>query len=109
LPTKRRERIGEDMPEILNKKQLEDAIKCRDFGTGCCDKNKKRCSAGGVGICIENAACTALTYREMLERIEWCCLTDYGIGRAPTCPFCGNVKSEGHKPDCEWVVAMKWE
>jgi hypothetical protein len=57
------------MPEILNKKQLEDAIKCRDFGTGCCDKNKKRCSAGGVGICIENAACTALTYRDMLELI----------------------------------------
>jgi hypothetical protein len=46
---------------------------------------------------------------EEAERIEWCCLTDYGIGRAPTCPFCGNVKSEGHKPDCEWVVAMKWE
>lgn len=57
---------------MLTKKQLEDAIKCRDFGTGCCDKNKKLCSVGGVGICIENAARTALAYREMLEKIvEW--------------------------------------
>ena len=95
------------MPEILNKKQLEDAAEC---GT---DKPCSKCNCrdirkrNPVCKCVSEVAQTALAYREMLERIEWCCLTDYGIGRAPTCPFCGNVKSKGHKPFCEWVVAMK--
>lgn len=87
------------MPEILNKKQLEDAIKCRDFGTGCCDKNKKRCSAGGVGMCIENAACTALAYRDMLERLEWVD-NDY-------CPICWQYKANGHANDCELAALLK--
>ena len=87
---------------ILSKRELEEITKCERVEV--CKHDYVPCEYCGIEI-----ARTALAYREMLERIEWCCLTDYGIGRAPTCPFCGNVKSEGHKPDCEWVVAMKWE
>ena len=87
---------------MLTKRQLEDAIKCRDFGTGCCDKNKKRCSAGGVGICIENAACTALAYRDILERLEWV----YN-GGAQECPWFQNSKGAGHSDDCELAALLK--
>ena len=95
---------------MLTKKQLEDAIKCRDFGTGCCDKNKKRCSAGGVGICIENAAQTALAYREMLERLEWQSFAgEHGF--IANCPMCGGAKPDvlggGHEPDCELAALLK--
>jgi hypothetical protein len=99
------------MPEILNKKQLEDAIKCRDFGTGCCDKNKKRCSAGGVGMCIENAAQTALAYRElaekrrlMLKQLEW---KGYDIIVEACCPICHNREEEGHEEGCELAALLK--
>ena len=95
------------MPEILNKKQLEDAIKCRDFGTGCCDKNKKRCSAGGVGICIENAACTALAYREMLERLEWSLKQELLKNYRHYCPICERNKLVGHAADCELAALLK--
>ncbi len=95
---------------MLTKKQLEDAIKCRDFGTGCCDKNKKRCSAGGVGMCIENAAQTALAYREMLEQLEWQSFAgEHGF--IANCPMCGGAKPDvlggGHEPDCELAALLK--
>lgn len=99
------ERIGEDMPEILNKKQLEDAIKCRDFNTGCYDKNKKLCSAGRVGMCTENAAYTALAYRAMLKRLEWSMPEDRWGG--DYCPMCGNSDLEGHTADCELAALLK--
>ena len=85
---------------MLTKKQLEDAIKCRDFGTGCCDKNKKRCSAGGVGMCIENAAKTALAYREMLEEV---------IKHLSHCPFCKINRPwlYKHKDGCKLAALLK--
>lgn len=89
------------MPEILNKKQLEDAIKCRDFNTGCYDKNKKLCSAGRVGMCTENAAYTALAYREMLERLEFSNLTWEGA----ECYICAG-KGE-HEEGCELAALLK--
>ena len=95
---------------MLTKRQLEDAIKCRDFGTGCCDKNKKRCSAGGVGMCIENAAQTAIAYRVMLERLEWSLkgkLRKTSPEREYYCPICENNKRIGHASDCELAALLK--
>lgn len=61
------------MPEILNKKQLEDAAEClarfHERTCGQCSCNKFRYGYVGSYGCTENAAQTALAYREMLELI----------------------------------------
>ena len=96
-------RIGEDMPEILNKKQLEDAAEClarfHERTCGQCSCNKFRYGYVGSYGCTENAAKTALAYREMLERLEWVD-NDY-------CPICWQYKANGHAADCELAALLK--
>lgn len=57
---------------MLTKKQLEDAAEClarfHERTCGQCSCNKFRYGYVGSYGCTENAAKTALAYREMLER-----------------------------------------
>jgi len=89
------------MPEILNKKQLEDAIKC--------DATCQNCSLIRIGEyksdCIPAIAQTALAYRDMLERLEWSMPADRWGG--DYCPMCGNSDLEGHTADCELAALLK--
>lgn len=91
------ERIGEDMPEILNKKQLEDAIKC--------DATCQNCSLIRIGEyksdCISEIAQTALAYRAMLKRLEFSNLTWEGA----ECYICAG-KGE-HEEGCELAALLK--
>lgn len=90
------ERIDEDMPEILNKKQLEDAIKC--------DANCQNCSLIRIGEyesdCIPEIAQTALAYREMLEEV---------IKHLSHCPFCKINRPwlYKHKDGCKMAALLK--
>ena len=83
------------MPEILNKKQLEDAIKC--------DANCQNCSLIRIGEyesdCIPEIAQTALAYREMLEWLEW---VDNDC-----CPICWQYEANGHAADCELAALLR--
>jgi hypothetical protein len=83
---------------MLIKKQLEDAASCSAQDCRKCSV-KKYTGVCGSGHCTEEAAQTALAYREMLERLEWVD-NDY-------CPVCWQYKSKGHKPDCELAVLLK--
>ena len=85
------------MPEILNKKQLEDAIKC--------DATCQNCSLIRIGEyksdCIPAIAQTALAYRAMLKRLEFSNLTWEGA----ECYICAG-KGE-HEEGCELATLLK--
>ena len=79
---------------MLTKRQLEDMANCANHG---CDSCTAKDTVGGA--CQIASAQTALTYREMLERLEWEC--NY------TCKICNGNKHTGHKPDCELAALLK--
>ena len=87
------------MPEILNKKQLEDAAEC---GT---DKPCSKCNCrdirkrNPVCKCVSEVAQTALAYREMLEWLEWI--------DNDCCPICWEYEANGHANDCELGALLK--
>lgn len=88
---------------MLSKKQLEDAAKCGQNSCGDC-----KCDGFETGDCVENAAKTALAYREMLKRLEY--VKDTGrIGGAiyKFCPNCGVSELNGHTADCELAALLK--
>jgi hypothetical protein len=63
---------------------------------------------GYAGYCAQAAAQTALTYRAMLERLEWICVGESGEGEdVIICPDCQNEQKEGHKPDCALAAINK--
>ena len=94
------ERIGEDMPEILNKKQLEDAAECG------IDKPCSKCNCrdirkrNPVCKCVSEVAKTALAYREMLEEV---------IKHLSHCPFCKINRPwlYKHKDGCKLAALLK--
>jgi len=84
---------------VLNKQQLENAAKCRDL---ICIQDCQVCIdaiEGQCGECTENAAQTALAYRDMLKRLEWGAIAKWGNDRH--CVICHNLKSGGHTENCE--------
>jgi hypothetical protein len=91
---------------MLTKRQLEDAAEClarfHERTCGQCSCNKFRYGYVGSYGCTENAAQTALAYREMLERLEW-----VDNGGAQECPWCQNSKGAGHSDDCELAALLK--
>ena len=101
---------------MLTKKQLEDAAEClarfHEKTCGQCSCNKFRYGYVGSYGCTENAAQTALAYRElaekrgdMLKRLEWS--GQKGNYIADECPVCRNARYQGHKPDCEIAALLK--
>lgn len=93
---------------MLTKRQLEDAAEClarfHERTCGQCSCNKFRYGYVGSYGCTENAAKTALAYREMLERLEWIEHKDWLV---ECCPFCKKGKNQGHAPDCELAKLLK--
>ena len=99
---------------MLMKRQLEDAAEClarfHERTCGQCSCNKFRYGYVGSYGCTENAAQTALAYREMLERLEWQSFAgEHGF--IANCPMCGGAKPDvlggGHEPDCELAALLK--
>ena len=91
---------------MLSKKQLEDAAKCEDiFCTECAltDNHHDQC------YCVAQGAQTALAYRAMLERLEWCRRSMFlANGEFENhCPMCGRHKQDGHSSDCELAALLK--
>ena len=88
---------------MLTKKQLEDAAEClaRFHERTCIQCSCSKFHYGYVGAygCAENAAQTALAYREMLEQLEWT-NNDY-------CPICRQYKVNGHAADCKLAALLK--
>jgi hypothetical protein len=78
---------------MLTKKQLEDMANCANHG---CDSCTAKDTVGGA--CQIASAQTALTYREMLERLEWVD-NDY-------CPICWQYRANGHANDCELATLL---
>lgn len=93
---------------MLTKRQLEDAAEClarfHERTCGQCSCNKFRYGYVGSYGCTENAAQTALAYREMLERLEWHNRHSQGESY---CPVCFYHKSHGHANDCELAALLK--
>lgn len=83
------------MPEILTKKNLEDASKC--FELKC-----SKCSMYGNEKmnCQEDLAQTALTLYGMVKR-----LNDERIAADQDCPICGKIF--GHFDSCDWGNLLK--
>lgn len=86
---------------VLTKKQLEDAARCHETWCAACSCEK---TGSRLFACLEQAARTALTYREMLERLEWC-IRDTQLGHY--CPICGKNESKGHAPNCELAALLR--
>jgi hypothetical protein len=84
---------------MLTKRQLEDMANCANHG---CDSCTAKDTVGGA--CQIASAQTALTYREMLERLEWAGLTN---SNCYYCVICGRRKEKGHQPDCELAALLK--
>ena len=89
---------------MLSKKKLEGAAKCTSVDT--CDE----CAmAANPHDCLEILAQTALTYRAMLEQLEWSRRSMFLTNGEYEnhCPMCGCHKQEGHSSDCELFVLLK--
>jgi hypothetical protein len=94
---------------VLTKKQLEDAARCHETWCAACSCEK---TGGRLFACLEQAARTALTYREMLERLEWILENRiFVIGKGSVvqqyCPICGKNESKGHAPNCELAALLR--
>ena len=100
---------------MLTKRQLEDAAEClarfHERTCGQCSCNKFRYGYVGSYGCTENAAQTALAYRElaekrrlMLKRLEW---KGYDIIVEACCPICHNREEEGHEEGCELAALLR--
>jgi hypothetical protein len=96
---------------MLTKKQLEDAAEClarlHERTCGQCSCNKFRYGYVGSYGCTENAAQTALAYREMLERLEWSLKQELLKNYRHYCPICERNKLVGHAADCELAALLK--
>ena len=90
--------------EMLTKKQLEDAAEClarfHERTCGQCSCNKFRYGYVGSYGCTENAAQTALAYRDMLEEV---------IKHLSHCPFCKINRPwlYKHKDGCKLAALLK--
>ena len=90
---------------MLTKRQLEDAAEClarfHERTCGQCSCNKFRYGYVGSYGCTENAAQTALAYREMLERLEFSNLTWDGA----ECAICGGRNE--HEDECGLAALLE--
>jgi hypothetical protein len=89
---------------MLTKRQLEDAAECltrfHERTCGQCSCNKFRYGYVGSYGCTENAAQTAMAYREMLEEV---------IKHLSHCPFCKINRPwlYKHKDGCKLAALLK--
>jgi hypothetical protein len=80
---------------MLNNHQWKDVENCKtkhveETEGDCCSE----CSIEHVCLGQDLAE-----HRDILKRLEWAVLANFGNDRR--CPICNQLKSQGHKKDCE--------